>query len=173
MLPHQNAYLVAPRFLAGEYPAPTAAEAARLEQYIAVGVSCFIDLTVPGEVWDYTVALPSPIQHFRFPIPDFGLPESPAVMNAILDAIDQVRDGGQTVYLHCRGGIGRTGTVVGCWLVRHGHTGDSALATLARLWQTVAKAAVHPHSPETPAQVAYVRNWATLQHSLPAERRMQ
>lgn len=30
---------------------------------------------------------------------------------------------GQTVYVHCYGGIGRTGTVVGCWLVRHGLSG--------------------------------------------------
>ncbi|WP_298482122.1 phosphatase [uncultured Chloroflexus sp.] len=173
MLPHPNSYLVAPRFLAGEYPAHTAADAARLERYVTVGVTCFIDLTEPKEAWAYAAALPSLVWHLRFPIPDLGLPESPAVMNAILDAIDQARDRGATVYLHCRGGIGRTGMAVGCWLVRHGHTGDSALATLARLWQTVAKAAVHPHSPETPAQVAYVRNWATLQLSLPAKRRMQ
>ena len=33
------------------------------------------------------------------------------------------------MYLHCWGGVGRTGTVVGCWLVRHGRTGDEALGS--------------------------------------------
>ena len=48
-------------------------------------------------------------------------------MASILDAIDAALDGGKTVYVHCWGGVGRTGTVVGCWLVRHGKTGDEAL----------------------------------------------
>ncbi|WP_298818296.1 protein-tyrosine phosphatase family protein [Chloroflexus sp.] len=173
MLPHANSYRVAERFLAGEYPFPTAADVERLNWYVAAGVTCFIDLTAPGEAWDYATALPPTIAHLRFPIPDFGVPESPAVMQAILAAIDQAREQGATVYLHCRGGIGRTGMVVGCWLVRHGATGDAALATVARLWQTVAKAARYPHSPETPAQEAYARAWATLQPTPVAHRQME
>lgn len=31
------------------------------------------------------------------------------------------------VYLHCWGGIGRTGTIVGCWLARNGFPGKAAL----------------------------------------------
>ena len=38
----------------------------------------------------------------------------------ILDEIDGAILNGKTVYVHCLGGIGRTGTVVGCYLVRHG-----------------------------------------------------
>ena len=38
--------------------------------------------------------------------------------------------GGRTVYLHCRGGIGRTGTVLGCYLVRQGQTAEEALASI-------------------------------------------
>ncbi len=137
----------------------------RLNHFWRVGITCFINLTQPGEAWTYAEALPVGVRHLRFPIPDFGLPASPAEMNAILAAIDEARAGGERVYLHCLGGVGRTGTVVGCWLVRHGATGEEALAKLARLWQTVAKAARCPQSPETPAQCAYVRQWATLQHS--------
>ena len=39
-------------------------------------------------------------------------------MRRILDAIDDHRSSG--VYVHCHAGIGRTGTVAGCWLIRHG-----------------------------------------------------
>ena len=47
-------------------------------------------------------------------------------MAGLLDAIDTAMRDGKTVYLHCWGGVGRTGNVVGCSLVRHGHTGDGS-----------------------------------------------
>ena len=52
-------------------------------------------------------------------------------MAEILDTLDAALAQGETVYVHCFGGIGRTGTVVGCWLVRHGLTGEQALAQIA------------------------------------------
>ena len=54
-------------------------------------------------------------------------------MNAVLDMLDTALQAGQAVYLHCWAGIGRTGTVVGCYLVRHGLTGEQALARLVTL----------------------------------------
>ncbi len=35
--------------------------------------------------------------------------------------------------MHCWGGVGRTGTVVGCWLVRHGLDDGDAIARIATL----------------------------------------
>lgn len=89
MLPHLNAYLVAERFIAGEYPFPTADDIQRLAGYQAADVTCFIDLTTPGEAWSYAPVLPSPMHHQRFSIPDFGLPATSAQMQAILTAIDE------------------------------------------------------------------------------------
>ena len=48
-------------------------------------------------------------------------------MRRVLDAIDKDIADGRTVYVHCWGGIGRTGMVIGCWLVRHGMMVDRAL----------------------------------------------
>src|SRR6476661_8703202 len=55
----------------------------------------------------------------RFAIPDVSVPSEP-LMRATLDHIDAELAANRGVYVHCFGGIGRTGTVIGCWLLRHG-----------------------------------------------------
>ena len=42
-------------------------------------------------------------------------------MIEILDRIEQSIEHGRPVYTHCWSGRGRTGTVVGCYLARHGY----------------------------------------------------
>ena len=88
-----------------------------------------------------------------------GVPDHTDVMTGILDAIDTSLDAGHTVYVHCWGGVGRTGTIVGCWLMRHGLTGDDALEQIAEWWKDVEKAERIPFSPETHEQQEYVRRW--------------
>jgi len=94
----------------------------------------------------------------RFPIGDFGLPE-PLQMATSLDAIEGALSAGRRVYLHCWGGIGRTGTTVGCFLVRRGLIGDQALQQLADWWRSVPKSGIYPRSPETDAQARFIRDW--------------
>jgi protein-tyrosine phosphatase len=79
-------------------------------------------------------------------------------MVAILKAIDDHLRQGRLVYLHCWGGIGRTGTVVGCWLSRQGFQGTAALDRLRQLWQACPKSA-HRMSPETHEQEQYIVHW--------------
>jgi predicted aconitase with swiveling domain/protein-tyrosine phosphatase len=167
--PNADTYWAGERLLAGEYPGhwDDANARQRLQAYLDRGVTCFIDLTQEGELVPYHDLLPDHgfagrrIIYQRMAIRDLGLPRSPEFMAAILDKIDQASAAGHTVYVHCWGGIGRTGTVVGCYLVRHGLSGDEALAEVARHWQTVEKRARHPRSPEMPEQMAYVRLWTS------------
>lgn len=167
--PHENTYWVEPnRLLAGEYPASTEAALApgRLQAYLDCGITDFIDLTTPGELDPYQGLLEDlarsralEIGYWRQPIVDMSVPESPGVMTRILDEIDSRIESGGTVYVHCWGGIGRTGMVIGCHLVRQGLTGDAALAELARLWPQMEKSAWYETTPQTPEQFAFVRNW--------------
>jgi protein-tyrosine phosphatase len=78
-------------------------------------------------------------------------------MVRILDDVDEAIARGQTAYVHCWGGIGRTGTVVGCWLMRHGLAGGDPIARIAELRRDVSDARVP--SPQTSAQRAMVRAW--------------
>jgi len=167
-LPHGNCYRVAPQFIAGEYPGDRdiALVPAKISRHLDAGITAFFDLTQVGELRDYAGVLADLAAqrgitafHRRLPIRDVSVPHTSAVMVGILDALDTAIADGHTIYLHCWGGIGRTGTVVGCWLVRHGMTGNEALATISCHWQGVAKRVYHPRSPETNEQHAYVRAW--------------
>ena len=80
-------------------------------------------------------------------------------MGELLDRLRDALRAGRVVYLHCRAGIGRTGTVVGCLLAENGLSGQPALEELNRLWRQSGRAALWPRVPETPEQTEYVRRW--------------
>ena len=167
--PLPESYWVEPdRFLAGEYPARFETESTRqrIDSLLQAGFDSFIDLTRPNETITYLRILLEEaklynikVHHQRFAIGDYGLP-TPDIMKSILDAIDIDLKDGKKIYLHCWGGIGRTGTTVGCYLVRRGKTGEQALRQLAEWWQTVPKSKVHARSPETYEQAEFIRNWS-------------
>ena len=171
--PLPESYWVVPgRLLAGEYPGEPDEEITRkrIDALIEAGFDTFIDLTKSNETWPYADILLNEAKiyeveatHLRFPIGDFGLP-IPQQMNSILDAIDQNLQEGRKIYLHCWGGIGRTGTTVGCYLVRKGKTGEEALGQLSGWWRGVPKSRYHLHSPETLEQMEFIRTWAEHDH---------
>lgn len=53
------------------------------------------------------------------PIDDMDVPD-PAQLDAALDWVDAHLAEGRKVFIHCRFGMGRTGTVLACWLARRG-----------------------------------------------------
>lgn len=167
--PIQESYWVEEdRLLAGEYPAhyDTERTRQRIDALLQAGFDTFIDLTKPEETVAYVRLLLDEakvydvkVKHHRFAIGDFGLP-TPKLMLQILDTIDAELAAGKKVYLHCWGGIGRTGTTVGCYLVRRGRSGEEALRQLAEWWKRVPKSIIHTASPETREQAEFVLHWA-------------
>ena len=168
--PHGNTYWVVPgRLLAGEHPHTGHPEALalRLQGLQATGVSCCIDLTgESGETGRSDSAggyapLPvagRPSRREVFAITDFGVPTAER-MRSVLDAIHSALGQGEVVYLHCRAGIGRTGTVAGCFLVEQGYSPQDALALLQHKWRAMAKSAFVRQTPETAAQRAFIAAW--------------
>lgn len=169
--PLPETYWVVPgRFLAGEYPGGEGdfQTRKRLDALLTAGLDTFIDLTISRELPPYRLALTEAAQalgrvatYRRFAIDDFGLPGREQMIQ-ILDTIDTALSAGGKVYVHCWGGVGRTGTTVGCYLVRHGRSGEEALHQLSEWWKGVPKSAYHPHSPETFKQRHFVLTWNEL-----------
>jgi hypothetical protein len=170
--PEANCYAVPdlPGLVAGEYPGARHRQEAlaKLHSFKAAGISAFIDLTDDrDDLRPYAVLIPEvwtdpatrPL-HFRLPVRDLDVPSHPE-MRAILDTIDTVLAQGHRAYVHCWGGVGRTGTVVGCCLVRRGLDGSAALQQVQALFAGTRKGRrTGRRSPETPEQGQYVRSWA-------------
>jgi hypothetical protein len=158
-LPIRDSYRVAGGLLAGEYPGSADPEEAarRLRAFARHGVTLFVDLTHPADPLEpYGRLLGDAATRIAHPIVDLGTTTIPH-MARILDDVDTAIEGGDVVYVHCWGGIGRTGTVVGCWLVRHGLDDGDPIRRIAQLRRDVSDA--HVPSPQTSAQRAMVRAW--------------
>lgn len=165
----ESYWVISGRLLAGEYPGVSLAPEItrrRLDAFLEAGINTIINLTIEDEAEDYTCLLQEQASYYgtdleclHFPIADFGLPTH-KLMTEILDAIDHALACGRKVYVHCYGGIGRTGVTVGCFLVRRGYTGQQALQELAGWWCNVPKSARHLHSPETFQQAEFILHWS-------------
>jgi protein-tyrosine phosphatase len=155
-----DAYWVATgTLMAGEYPGARSQPEARLrlEALRAGGIRSFVDLTEAHELKPYdAVARELGLLWHRFPIRDLSIPTQPQ-MNEILSFVDAEIVDGRPVYVHCWGGIGRTGTVIGCLLVERGTDPADVLVQMSELRRLSLKA---PRvSPETEQQRQFVTSW--------------
>jgi Polymorphic toxin system, DSP-PTPase phosphatase len=120
------------RLIAGRHPCAWGSENAPLEvrDLVGAGVTLFLDLTQSGELEPYASLVVPPARYLNLPIRDFSVPTRDGLV-ATLDEIDAELDAGGIVYVHCWAGCGRTGVVVGSWLVRHGADPNDALQRIA------------------------------------------
>lgn len=168
--------------LAGEYPInlppPGQSQLAdrslgdrqRVTRLLQAGVTDFIDLTEEGEQPPYlpllrrvAAELGVEAAHHRCPMTDWQ-PPAPAAIRATLDLLDALLAEGRTVYVHCKAGIGRTGTVIATHLVRRGLSGEEALAEMVRLRAEVPD---DRPSPLVEGQREMVRHWGEVEEEKP------
>ncbi len=81
-------------------------------------------------------------------------------MIATLYVIDHHLREGCNVYVHCWGGSGRTGTVVGCWLRRHRYAGSGEVIDLLQTLRADGdRKGGHKPTPQTEPQHRMVLEW--------------
>ena len=178
--PIDNSYVVpGTALMAGEYPGmrfgtPHGIRDAKLQQFLDAGITAFVDLTHPddpldlyiGRLRELAAERGVEVVHDYLPIVDMDVCDD-TFMLRVLDTIDARLAHGHRVYVHCWGGVGRTGMTVGCWLVRNGQSGDEALEQVKALFATMSPDKVAyfgpDGSPQTDAQRAVVRAWTEPQ----------
>lgn len=102
------------------------------------------------------------VTHIRFPVVDVSIP-SVDQMRSILDAIDASLAANQPVYLHCFGGVGRTGTAVCCWLLRHGLASKQNVIQVLYDLRQADQQTKGRKAPETGKQIEFVETWPETQ----------
>jgi ADP-ribosyl-[dinitrogen reductase] hydrolase len=123
----------------------------------AWGATVIVNLIEEHEMVDLGVQdtaqhLPAGIDYIRLPIPDFGVP-SPA-WHAQWQAespllLDRLR-AGESILLHCKGGLGRTGMIAARILVELGGTPEESIVAVRQ---------ARSGTIETREQEAYVRGF--------------
>ena len=161
--PTYNSYPVTDWLWAGEYPGDRTEDTAKekFRQFRRFGITHFIDLTEEGELVPYQSYLHGNMYHLRFPIVDQSVPMDMDGVKILLDQIISIHesDTHAKFYIHCWGGVGRTGTIVGCFLRYFNKLNyEDAISELARLFEECPKS-VSRKTPENSMQFEFIRQF--------------
>jgi hypothetical protein len=173
-VPFNRSYWVVPgKLLAGGYPGSEdpVEEERNLKGLIQAGIRHVISFMEPQEYDCPDDPFPPYVDHMesiakklkisvtfdQISIKDFSVPTERQMIR-ILNQIDMCIKYDKPVYVHCWGGKGRTGTVVGCYLARHGMaTRNEVIKKIKELRKNTEDCS--DPSPETKKQIKMVINW--------------
>lgn len=173
-IPFNRSYWVVPgKLLAGCYPGSEnpIEEKRNLKGLIQAGIRHVISLIETQEYGRSDDPFPPYVDHLetisgtmkisvtidQISIKDFSVPTERQMVR-ILNQIDLCIKYDKPVYVHCWGGKGRTGTVVGCYLVRHGFAAGYDVIEMIKELRKNTEDFSDP-SPGTKEQINMVINW--------------
>lgn len=94
------------------------------------------------------------MERLSHPIRDVNVTTAEHYDHIVAD-IERALEAGRKVFIHCWGGVGRTGTVVGIWHVHRGLDPDAAMSSIAQARAGTRKD--NRDAPETPRQIEAIR----------------
>jgi len=123
------------------------------------GIDAVLSLLTPDEEQDLdlggeaTAAKAGGLEFSSFPIPDRQVPKSEAKLAEVLEKVSSTLSAGKNVVIHCRQGIGRSGLVAACLLVKNGMSPGAAVEKIS--------AARGVAVPETEQQREWIDHYAS------------
>lgn len=162
--PTGYSYRVDDNVWAGEYPVWEWEQGARIQQlklFTDFGINKFLDLTENGEMPPYAPFLTNNLGRYTFPIRNGCVPHSVKWVVDLFRILNGVLNKPQTkLYIHCHGGVGRTGTIVACYYIYfNGMSSDDALAEMRRRFATHGRS-TWMSAPETEVQLNFIKEFA-------------
>mmetsp|Transcript_4622 Transcript_4622/g.6452 ORF Transcript_4622/g.6452 Transcript_4622/m.6452 type:complete len:202 (+) Transcript_4622:72-677(+) len=160
-------WVIKGRVIAGAYPGHQNETEHRevIQQIIHKGnVTTFVCLQTEKELGRFrsykevALTFKEDLQFVHFPIADQNIANFDAVYHLVEDLKSRLHNG-EVLYIHCWGGHGRTGTIIGCLLARlFDLSGDKALE-LTQKFHSCRKICKST-SPQHPSQFKQVRDMA-------------
>lgn len=160
---YQSYYLGTCNVFGGEYPGDkqrSNAEA-KIKQMVHFGVRHFVDLTEEGELVPYSQLLPQSCTYTRLPIRDVSTPKDIYEACQYVKNINEFsRRNDGYVYIHCWGGVGRTGVISACWLAENmeGLSFEKVMERLRSCFTSMPKSAYRT-IPDTRQQEEFIRKY--------------
>jgi ADP-ribosylglycohydrolase/protein-tyrosine phosphatase len=166
-LPSTELYTYVPEptqalLVAGQYPGSRGriTHTLKMAGIVNLEIDTIINLMELDELERFTPyqkALKHVIQNLKIhhlPIRDMDIPDD-QTLQRILDTMENDIENAKRVYVHCWGGHGRTGTVIGSWLVKEGMNAEEALDKIKK--QRLLTSFGDAPSPQTPEQIDVIK----------------
>jgi len=138
----------------------------KIDLLLSLGITKVINLTeieetnfkgIPLKEYEGILRKSSQTEMIRMSIKDLNIPTVEHMCN-IISKIDSFIEKDEVIYIHCWGGIGRTGTVVGCYLIdKKIITSNLIIPYISFLKRNTE--INNRNSPETDEQVEFLLDW--------------
>ena len=162
--PIEYSYQVSKNVFAGEHPLFDIYKRTangNIPTLLKFGITVFLDLTQSYEVSEYASFLPSDVRRISFPIRNCDVPSSVESVIGLFRRLEQLmhEQPQAKLYIHCHGGVGRTGTIVARYYIYFEHLSFEEALDKMRQQYTQSPRSKFMNAPENKRQIEFIKKF--------------